>query len=460
MMGENELEKLLEAIEQDERIKSIRKTISSGKAVYADAYEYAWKIGEYTTEAAKKVFDSAVAGGAEATEAAKAAIRTLLENDYAMIADATADIQKILNSQAGLGLNAVRPGLNESRTEGLIKWLFDEGGDLETIRAKIKAYSSEPVTASAKEFIQARKAAEIAESKKAALGSKIENYSGSVVTDSVEANVKFQKESGLEPHITRTLVGGCCPWCSRLAGKYEYDNRPKDIFRRHDNCRCLVLYDAGDGVKTDVWTKLDYKSEKDARDARIAREKEIAAAKANEEQHAKQKNIARDKGEKYIDATEYWQNKPKESPAKIISRNKKFDYNGEHYKVDGHHVKFEPSTDEIATAQWWAERFGGKVELLPKVGYPLGVATPDYLINGEKVDRKALSGAGKNLIDNAIRSKKEQATRFIIDVTNADISEAEIYEQTSKIMNSQHRSWVQELFVIKDGEIVQVLERP
>ena len=297
-MGENELEKLLAEIGQDEKIKSILKKITTGKATYSDAYEYAWTVGEYTAEAAKKVFDSAAAGGAEATEAAKAAIRTLLENDYAMIADATADIQKILNTKAGLGLNAVRPGLNENRTDGLVKWLFSEGDDFYALREKLTEYSSEFVSDSAKEFTQARKAAEMAEaaetakSKKAALGSKIENYSGSVVTDSVQANVKFQAESGLEPYITRTVVGGCCPWCSELAGRYRYYDRPRDVFRRHDNCRCLVLYDAGNGTKTNVWTKIDYKNEKEAR---IAREREIEDAKSREAQSRKQQNVARDK---------------------------------------------------------------------------------------------------------------------------------------------------------------------
>lgn len=290
-MGENDLEKLRAEIDQDEQIKAILNKIAAGKADYSDAYEYAWKVGEHTAEAAKKVFDAAIAGGDEAMEAAKASIRALLRNDYDKISYTTANIQKLLNTKAGLGLNAVRPKVNDSRAEGLIKWLFDEG-NTDDITTRLVEYSSELVADSAKEFSQSRKAAEAAKAKKAALGSKIENYSGSVVTDSVEANVKFQKESGLEPHITRTLVGGCCPWCSRLAGKYEYDNRPKDIFRRHDNCRCLVLYDAGNGTKTNVWTKIDYKDEKEAR---IAREREIEDAKSREAQSRKQQNVARDK---------------------------------------------------------------------------------------------------------------------------------------------------------------------
>ena len=291
-MEENELEKLRAEIDQDEQIKAILKKIAAGKADYGDAYQYAWKVGEHTAEAAKKVFDSAIAGGDEAMEAAKAAIRALLENDYAMISNATADIQKILNTKAGLGLNAVRPELNESRTDGLIKWLFDEGNTPDDITTRLVEYSSELVSDSAKEFTRNRKAAEAAKPKKAALGSKIENYSGSVVTDSVEANVRFQAESGLEPYITRTVVGGCCPWCSELAGRYHYHDRLRDVFRRHDNCRCLVLYDAGDGTKTNVWTKIDYKDEKEAR---IAREREIEDAKSREAQSRKQQNVARDK---------------------------------------------------------------------------------------------------------------------------------------------------------------------
>lgn len=48
--------------------------------------------------------------------------------------------------------------------------------------------------------------------------------------------------------IRRTSVSDTCNWCKNLAGTYEYpDNVPKDVYRRHENCRCQVTYDPKDG---------------------------------------------------------------------------------------------------------------------------------------------------------------------------------------------------------------------
>ena len=35
----------------------------------------------------------------------------------------------------------------------------------------------------------------------------------------------------------------CCEWCSSVAGKYKFGTQPDDIFRRHDNCDCTIIYD-------------------------------------------------------------------------------------------------------------------------------------------------------------------------------------------------------------------------
>ena len=40
-----------------------------------------------------------------------------------------------------------------------------------------------------------------------------------------------------------------CKRCSSLAGVYEYPDVPEDVYRRHENCRCTVEYDPGDGKK-------------------------------------------------------------------------------------------------------------------------------------------------------------------------------------------------------------------
>lgn len=87
----------------------------------------------------------------------------------------------------------------------------------------------------------------------------------------VEENVEIRAKAGFTVSITREALGGCCDWCSKLAGTYEYGEHPKDIFRRHDNCTCMVIVKTDKGY-TDVWSKKQYQTK---REARIGRVKEI-----------------------------------------------------------------------------------------------------------------------------------------------------------------------------------------
>ena len=42
----------------------------------------------------------------------------------------------------------------------------------------------------------------------------------------------------------------------KLAGVYNYPDVPEDVYRRHNNCRCQVIYDPKDGSrKQDVHDK-------------------------------------------------------------------------------------------------------------------------------------------------------------------------------------------------------------
>ena len=65
---------------------------------------------------------------------------------------------------------------------------------------------------------------------------------------------------GYKPVIVRRASFGCCKWCRGLAGVYNYDevkDKGNDVFRRHANCRCQVIYDPSNGSKKvqDVWDK-------------------------------------------------------------------------------------------------------------------------------------------------------------------------------------------------------------
>lgn len=75
------------------------------------------------------------------------------------------------------------------------------------------------------------------------------------VDRTMQSNAKARNEAGFEIYIIRTDNGKCCPWCAKITGRYSYpDKTPKDIFRRHDNCGCTVVYESGN-MRQNVHTK-------------------------------------------------------------------------------------------------------------------------------------------------------------------------------------------------------------
>lgn len=134
-----------------------------------------------------------------------------------------AAVQQALNEQAGLGLKAVTAELD---TENIY-----------SLAGKLAGYEK---TADALYLLDAP----------------VVNFSQGVVDRTVEANVEFQGKTGLRPRVIRTMHGKGCPFCSGLAGAYDYPDVPKDVYRRHNNCRCTVTYDPGAGKRVqDVWSK-------------------------------------------------------------------------------------------------------------------------------------------------------------------------------------------------------------
>lgn len=82
------------------------------------------------------------------------------------------------------------------------------------------------------------------------------NYAQSFVDETMKRNAEFQTKAGVAPKIVRKSPTKCCPWCDALVGEYRYpDEVPDDVYRRHDNCNCIVEYYPGDGRRQNVWSK-------------------------------------------------------------------------------------------------------------------------------------------------------------------------------------------------------------
>ena len=100
-------------------------------------------------------------------------------------------------------------------------------------------------------------------------GTALENASSSTLTEYIQENVEYRASAGLKETIIREELSNCCKWCHDLAGEYEYGTEPNDIYRRHDNCKCIVLFKSAKGKYQDVWSKKQYDTRNNAVQGRI-----------------------------------------------------------------------------------------------------------------------------------------------------------------------------------------------
>lgn len=205
--------------QSDAALAPLIRRIREGKATYADVEKLASRTG---TRAGRLIADqltSLAVDGRVTEEQARALLMGMTRHNYDVVSGAAADVQESLNRRAGLGLKAVRPEFNRDRVEGLVT----------------EVAGKEDVQAFGKTLTQ-----------------QVENVSMATVDDSVKANARAHYNAGLSPKIVRLTDGKCCKWCDKLAGVHDYsrvNNTGNDVFRRHANCRCQVLYDPGNGKK-------------------------------------------------------------------------------------------------------------------------------------------------------------------------------------------------------------------
>ena len=219
------------SLSSDRMATELLERIRSGKTSFADAENYAYRVGKLLAEAlGGEISADVLPDGVMTREIAEAILGPMLRQDYELVTDAAAETMEALNSAAGLHMRSARPPISQDRVEGLIE--------------KASSYDSY------------EKAAWVFQEP-------VENFSQHVCDRVIEENVNAHFKAGLSPKITRTAVGGCCKWCSSLDGKYDYP-APREVYRRHENCRCLVLYDPGDGKVQNAHTKKQYDSIIDA----------------------------------------------------------------------------------------------------------------------------------------------------------------------------------------------------
>lgn len=225
---------LLERIRAD--FRALLGDAKPAADTYAAAADYAELVGSALAEAFRRNLTAdALPDGRLYWNIADRVVRPLLEEEHLLVADASAAVQQALNQQANLGIAPQRAVLPTDAVDDLLNKV-----------------------STAEQF------ADVAW----ALDEPVRTFSRMVVDDTLKRNVDFQGKAGLRPRVIRTAESHCCKWCSALAGTYDYPRVPKDVYRRHERCRCRVEYDPGEGRRQNVWNKT-WTEDEDARQARI-----------------------------------------------------------------------------------------------------------------------------------------------------------------------------------------------
>lgn len=253
-----------ENFSKSEKIKALEAKVRDGTATYIEAQRYAEETGNILAQVFKKhITEEALPDGRMYYNIAQRILQPTLGENHKLITDITTQVQNALNKKAGLGIKAIVPELNQDRVDGLVNHL-DHAETFEEVARTL----DEP----------------------------IKQHAMSVVSDAIEANAKFQHDAGLQPKIVRKAESKCCEWCSGLAKTYLYpDEVPKDVYRRHDRCRCTVDYVVGKSrrnVHGGVKKKVAQQQQTTSQNAIIAKQSRVEKSKKAVAMEKAQKDAA------------------------------------------------------------------------------------------------------------------------------------------------------------------------
>ena len=214
----------------DPELRQLSKKIQNGSADFQDTFRYS----EIVSNHIGRIMQENV--GTITNPLGKQYVcEALLKDHYNAINDVLGEVQVQIDEKLDIHLNPVKPPCPIERIVQVAHALEDPTVKPEVIQRRAKA----PVV----------------------------NVSMSFHDDYIKENAKIRAKLGLKPTITR-YGSGCCKWCSEVAGRYRFGDQPKDVFRRHDNCKCTIIYDTQvlrghqneDGGRSKKWEEVDPKS--------------------------------------------------------------------------------------------------------------------------------------------------------------------------------------------------------
>lgn len=216
----NDFEENVSLIRAEETFEALLKSNN-----LEDAYEIAREIGGALSESFSKfITEDILPNGRMYYNIANRIIPPSLQKAYNEAEKFTEVIMSNILSKSKIGIKVQQGLLNQDRIRGIV----DRLSEAENYQ-NVKFLTGKAV---------------------------VQNVTQSAVDDTIEANAEFHYKSGLRARVERKLGGKCCAWCQKLVGKYTYPDVPEDVYRRHENCRCTVIYYPSKANRgQDVWSK-------------------------------------------------------------------------------------------------------------------------------------------------------------------------------------------------------------
>lgn len=230
-LQEEILTKLKGGLSEDKRLTRLFSQLANGNATYYDAHMVSQIVGEHTSNVLMQVLTPEILPDRRLYyNIAERTIKPAMELGDKVVGNYAEAMQTQMNRRAGMNIKAIKPRDNVTNINNICGLASDY-----------------------EDFADGAWV----------LDKPVQTHTESFVDKFVKANAAFAAAAGLGPVIVRIAEPDCCPWCADLEGTYSYSEaraKGSDVYRRHNNCRCITEYYPGEGNRAqNVWNHSSWR---------------------------------------------------------------------------------------------------------------------------------------------------------------------------------------------------------